>query len=334
MQDPRLIRSTAAFVFIFCTLLIGPFATSAGDKPAEINVAYFQQWPAPVQFAQAKMTFDSVLGMKVNWVPFRSGRDMARALAAGDVQVAYSLGHVPFLDAVNSGLDLRLVGIAVSYPENDNCILRADAGINRDNVQQLEGKKVALRPGSVSHFRFLKVIAHLGVDHSRVGILPVANGNSALQALQQGEAAMACASGSALRGMAKLGKPLLSGVEQQALGLMMFDVIAVATEFSELHPDLIETFMEVTEAANRQWSVNPDPMLRLIARSSEMDRNSASSALRKFRFPLAAEQKSDAWIGGSVSTYSGEIARFFVAQGQLEKSLDSYDRFVTTRFLP
>jgi taurine transport system substrate-binding protein len=334
MQDPRLIRSAAAFVFVFCTLLISPFVTSAGDKPTEIKVAYFQQWPAPVQFAQANRTFDSMLGMKVNWVPFRSGRDMAKALAAGDVQIAYSLGHVPFLVAINSGLDLSMVGIAVSYPENDNCIVLGDAGIDRANAQQMEGRKVALRPGSVSHFRFLKVLAHLGVDHSRVGILPVANGNSALQALQQGEAAMACASGSALRGMAKLGKPLLSGVQQQALGLMMFDVIAVTTEFGEQHPDIVEAFMEVTEAANQQWSVNPDPMLRLIARKAEMDRNSASYALQSFQFPLAAEQKSEAWIGGSVSAYSGEIARFFVAQGQLERSLDSYDRFVTSRFLP
>jgi ABC-type taurine transport system substrate-binding protein len=47
-----------------------------------------------------------------------------------------------------------------------------------------------------------------------------------------------------------------------------------------------------------------------------------------------AEQKSDAWIGGSVSTYSVDIASFFVSRGQLHKSLDSYERFVTTRFLP
>ena len=334
MQEPRLIRSAAAFVFLFCSLLISPFATSAGDKPAQIKVAYFQQWPAPVQFAQAKMTFDSMLGMKVNWVPFRSGRDMARALAAGEVQIAYSLGHVPFLVAINSGLDLSMVGIAVSYPDDDNCIVRKDAGIDRDNAHQLEGRKVALRPGSVSHFRFLKVLAHLGVDPSRVAILPVTNGNSALQALQQGEAAMACASGSALRDMAKLGQPLLSGVEQQALGLMMFDVIAVTTEFGEQHPDIVEAFLEVTEAANRQWSVNPDPMLRLIARTAAMDRISANNALRGFRFPLAMEQKTDAWMGASVSTYSIDIASFFVSRGQLDKSLDSYERFVTTRFLP
>jgi ABC-type taurine transport system substrate-binding protein len=39
-------------------------------------------------------------------------------------------------------------------------------------------------------------------------------------------------------------------------------------------------------------------------------------------------------MGASVSTYSVDIASFFVSRGQLDKSLDSYERFVTTRFLP
>ena len=71
MHDPRLIRSPAAFIFVFCTFLISPFATFAGNKPVEINVAYFQQWPSPVQSIRAKKTSDFVLGMKVNQVPFR-----------------------------------------------------------------------------------------------------------------------------------------------------------------------------------------------------------------------------------------------------------------------
>jgi ABC-type taurine transport system substrate-binding protein len=92
--------------------------------------------------------------------------------------------------------------------------------------------------------------------------------------------------------------------------------------------------MEVTEAANRQWRMNPDPMRKLIAGTADMDRNSANETLANFRFPLAVEQKSDVWMGGSVSSYSLDTARFFVSRGQLEKSLDNYDRFVTTRFLP
>jgi len=237
MQVSPLIRSAAAFIFICSTLLISTFAASGSDKLAQINVAYFQQWPAPVQFVQAQKTLDLVLGMKVNRGPFRGGSDMAAALDAGEVQIAYSLGQVPFLAAVSSGLDLSIIGIAVSYPDGNNCIVRADAGIDRDNAQLLEGKKVALHPGSVSHFRFLKVLAHLGVAHSRVEILPLADGHSALQTLQKGYAVMACASGNALPNMTTLGKPLLSGAEQQALGLMLFDVIAVEAGFMEQHAD-------------------------------------------------------------------------------------------------
>ena len=64
-----------------------------------------------------------------------------------------------------------------------------------------------------------------------------------------------------------------------------------------------------------------------------MDVEGASRALDAFSFPLAAEQKSSAWMGATVPAYTKEVADFFVAQGQLEKSLESYDRYITTRFL-
>ena len=71
--------------------------------------------------------------------------------------------------------------------------------------------------------------------------------------------------------------------------------------------------MEVTEATNRQWSVNPEPMLRSIARTAEMDRNSANNALHGFRFPLPMEQKTDAGMGAAASAYSVDISRFSVS---------------------
>jgi ABC-type taurine transport system substrate-binding protein len=80
--------------------------------------------------------------------------------------------------------------------------------------------------------------------------------------------------------------------------------------------------------------MNPEPMRKLIACTADMDRNSANEALSGFRFPLASEQKTDAWMGDSVSAYSVDIARFFVSRNQLEKPPDSFDSFVTTRFLP
>jgi ABC-type taurine transport system substrate-binding protein len=91
--------------------------------------------------------------------------------------------------------------------------------------------------------------------------------------------------------------------------------------------------MDILDASNRQWKNNPEPMIKEIARLAEMDRESARLALSGFTFPSALEQKSDAWLGGEVVDYSKELADFFVAEGQFPRALDSYDRFITTRFL-
>jgi taurine transport system substrate-binding protein len=312
------------------------FATAAGatgHTPGRISVGYLKHWPTPALFAQIKDSFDYALGMEVEWIPFEQGNDMNAAMAAGEIQIAYSQGHVPFLVGLSDGLDLTMVGVAVGYPEDDNCIVRADAGIDRSSATQLAGKKVVLRKGSLSHFRLLGVLDHLGVDPGSIKIVAVANGEAAAEALQRGEATMACASGSALRAMQALGKPLLSGEEQAELGLKVFDTITVPSTFVHDHPETVQAFMDIVEAANKQWKKNPQPMLKSIARAADMDRQSARDALERFSFPSALEQKSDAWLGGQVAEYSKDLAEFFVAHGQLSRSLEDYERFVTTRFL-
>jgi len=69
------------------------------------------------------------MGLKVNWVSFDTGVAMSAAMASGDVHIAYSQGLVPFANAVTAGLPLKTVGIAMSYAENDNCVVGTDTGI-------------------------------------------------------------------------------------------------------------------------------------------------------------------------------------------------------------
>lgn len=333
MHKPRLVRALGFLVAVLYAAMPGSSALAAGHKPAEITVGYFQQWPTPSLFAQAKQTFDYVLGLKVNWVVFANGSDMNTAMAAGDVQIAYSLGHVPFLVGVSGGLDLTMVAVAVGYPGNDNCIVHGDAGITRDRAAQLEGRKVAIQAGSVSHFRLLKMLAHLRVDAAKVDIQAMKTGAVAAEALRQGEVVMACAAGSALRSMTELGSPLLTGLELEQIGLRLFDTVTVPTAFMNEHAEIVQAFIDVTEAANQQWMINPDAMRAVIARAAQMDRESSNQTLEGFSFPLVAEQKSDAWMAARVAAYTKEIADFFVVQGRLEKSLDSYEAYITTRFL-
>ncbi|MGD8348106.1 MAG: ABC transporter substrate-binding protein [Gammaproteobacteria bacterium] len=322
--------------FLFAAIYAGLSCAGAAASehlPDRVSVGYLVHWPTPALFAQAKDTFDYALGVEVDWQPFANGNEMNEAMARGQIQIAYAQGQVPFLVGVSRGLDLTMVGVAVSYADDDNCILRGDAGIDRSNAAQLAGKKVALRKGSLTHFRMLGVLRYLRVDPAAIEIVDFATGDEAVAALERGEVVMACAGGSSLRAMQKLGKPLMSGAEQSEIGLRVFDGVTVAGEFVHQHPELIQAFMDILDASNRQWKKNPGPMVREIARAAEMDRASARNALSGFTFPSALEQKSDAWLGGDVVDYSKELADFFVAEGQMPRALESYDRFITTRFL-
>ncbi len=325
-------RCLILFLITFAGLY-GPRLFADAQELDRVAVGYFQQWPTPAQFSQEKKTFDTALGVEVDWVPYTSAGDMRAAIAAGQVQIAYALGHVPFLVGVSTGLDLTMVGIAVAYPDSDNCIVSADAGISRANASELAGKKVALTSGSLTHYKMLEVLRHLRVDADAVEIVAVDSGEAAAAALRAGEVVMACASGSALAAMSGLGQPLMSGAEQADIGLGVFDVVAVATEFMKEHPETVQAFMDVVEATNQQWRKNPDPMRAAIARAANMAAEGSNRALSGFRFPSAADQKTEAWMGARVATYSKEVSDFFAAQGRLIKALDNYDAFVTTRFL-
>lgn len=319
----------AALAVCVCTTL----ARAAGHGPDQVRVGYFPQWPTPSQFSQVKQNYDYALGLEVAWLPFDDGDDLNAAFAAGEIDIAYAHGQVPFVVGVSRGLDLTGVGIAVGYSGDDNCILRGDGGIGRDNIEWLAGRKVATVTGGVTHYRLLRMLAKLGVDPSRIEIVPVARGADAAAALRRGEVAMACAWGAALRSMSDLGEPLMAGDELDAMGLKIFDLVTVRTEFLRAHPKLVQAFMDVTEATNVQWRQDPEPMTPAIARAAGMDPDSARQTLERFDFPPAAEQKGDAWLGAAVPAQLKEIAEFFVTQGRLPRALDSYEPFVTTRFL-
>ena len=329
----HLVKITGVFTAAMCAILTGLSVHAAGLKPTEITVAYIQQWPAPNRFAQAKMIFDEALGLKVNWVAFADGTEMTAAMASGDVQIAYAQGQLPFLVGITGGNDLSMVAIAASYPENDNCIVRDDAGITQANAVQLAGRKIAIQVGSITHYRLLKILDHLGVDPNGVEILPMPDDAASAYALVHGYVAMACASGSALRGMSEVGEPLMTSTELEAIGLRLFDIVTVPTKFTTEHPEIVQAFIDVTEASNKHWMKNPEAMQTVIARAAGLNLEDSNLVLQDLDFPLAEEQKSIAWMAGLVPAYFRELAEFFVEQGQLDKSLDSYDRFITTRFL-
>ena len=242
----------------------------------ELNVAYFLEWPTANQVAQVEQTYDEALGLTVNWIPLASGNEMAEAMEAGDVDISYSQGLTPFANYVTAGSDLLLVGVAVSYADADNCVAGRGLGITAENAAQtLPGQSIYTPLGNVTHFKLLKMLEHLGVDPSTVELVPSEGGTAAVVALESGDVAMACAFGGAVNKMiANGGNLLMTGAEQEAIGIRVFDIISTTGDFAEAHPSVVTGFLQVTEDANVAYADGAGfpwrPIVALVAGAALM----------------------------------------------------------------
>ncbi len=313
------------------TLAVG-FSAPKAHAMDEITVAYFLEWPMPFQYAKVKGIYDKEMGVKINWRAFDTGTAMSAAMASGDVQIAVSQGVPPFVVATSAGQDLQIADVAVSYSENDNCVVKSALEVDKTNAKDLEGKKVGVPIGTAAHYGFLKQMAHFEVDTSTMTIVDMAPADGAA-AIAQGSIDMVCGWGGALRRMKEYGNVLLTGAEKEELGIQVFDVTSVPVSFAKEQPELLAKFVTVTAKMNKKFLSDADEMLPVIAKDAGMEVDAARSTLAGFAFPSVDEQLSEKWLGGGTQTFLKEVADFFVEQDQIKAARDTYESAVSTSAL-
>lgn len=314
-----------------CAFVAGAvMAISAQSASAEITVGYFLEWPMPMLAGKNSGAYDEALGMKVNWVSFETGTAMSAAMASGDVQMSVSQGVPPFVVAASGGQDIQIVDVAVSYSENDGCVVRADLEIDKDSASELAGKKVAVPLGTAAHYGFLRQMDHFGIDLASLQIVDMAPPEGAA-ALSQGAVDFACGYGGGLSRMKEYGNVLLTGDEKEALGILVFDVTSAPASFIAENGDLVAKFLRVTADENEAWNTSPSvDKLKVIAAESGMDYDAAESSIATMKFPSIADQLSEGWLGGNAQSYMKGVADVFVEAGSIDSSLDSYEDAVNT----
>ena len=298
----------------------------------EITVAYFLEWPMPFECAKVNDTYDEEMGVKINWVSFDTGTAMSAAMASGDVQISVSQGVPPFVVAASAGQDIQIVDVAVSYSDNDNCVVHSDLEIDKDSAGELAGKKVAVPLGTAAHYGFLSQMNHFGVDIGTMEIVDMAPAEGAA-ALSQGSVDMACGWGGALRRMKESGNILLTGAEKEELGILVFDVTSAPANFVAEESELLAKFLKVTADANAVWNaggMEADKMIPVIAKDAGMDEDATAATMATFTFPSVEEQLGEKWLGGGAQSFMKGVADIFVQAGSIDSALDSYADTVNT----
>jgi len=302
-----------------------------------INVAYFAQWPTPNQFGQADGTFSDAVGADINWLPFNSGGEMSEAMIAGDVDISYSQGLTPFAGAINSGADLKLVGIAVSYAEADNCVVNADLGVTRDNAAEtLAGATVMTPIGNVTHYKMLSMMEFLNVDISGLNVLQAEGGATTAAAFEAGDIDVGCAFGGSIETMLGTGGELImSGAEHESdIGIFTYDIVSIPTSFGEDHGDAVAAFLAATDDFNQAWAADKDGQNPTIATAAGMeDVGNFLDGELWFVFPGLDEQLGADWLGGNVADAMQGQVETLAALGGGDPAIGDFAGAVDTQYL-
>ena len=88
---------------LFGALLVFSLNTSVANAAAkEVRVAYFLEWPSPNLEDMHKKAYSKALGVPVKWTNFSNGVAMTDAMLAGDIDISYSQGLMPYINAVKA----------------------------------------------------------------------------------------------------------------------------------------------------------------------------------------------------------------------------------------
>ncbi len=297
----------------------------------EITVAYFLEWPMPFEYAKQMGTYEEALGVDINWFSFESGVKMSAAMASGDVHLSVSQGVPPFVVATSAGQDLQILDVAVSYADNDNCVVRSELEIDKTNAGELAGKKVAVPLGTAAHYGFLKQMSHFGVDVATMDVVDMDPPDGAA-AIAQGAVDMFCGWGGSLRRALEHGNILITGAEKTELGILVFDATTGPAGWVAENGDMVSKFLKVTADANAMWAdpANHAEMLPHIAKDAGMDETATMETMSTFNFPTVEEQLGATWLGGNAQNFMKGVADVFVEAGSIDSALATYENAVNT----
>jgi len=318
--------TTLAATAVVASAMTSP-VMAAADK---VNVAFFLEWATPNQISKVEAAYDDAMGVPVGWTNFDAGTQMTEAMLAGDIDISYSQGLAPFINAVNASAPIKMVGIAVQYPAND-CVVRNGAGIDHTNADELEGKSVAVPLSTMADYSFRMMMRALKVDVSKIKVIDQLPADGAVS-LADGNVDMACGyGGTSMAKMYEVGKRLMTAEQKEEAGIISFDVVSVTEKFAQENPDLVRTFLKVTEEANMAFAKDQSK-LDVIAKDAGMTPEAAKKQMKDFIFPSNQEQLDKYFNKGGMADVAISVVGNAFATKE-KPALEDYSVAIDTSFL-
>ena len=322
-------------IILFILFIFIPLSCTKNKSDVkEVRVGYYPGWPCTYQIAQAKGWFEKEMDVKVTFMEFDVPSQIATAMISGDLDLAYSMGSIPFVIGVTKEVPYKLVGVAVSYLESDNCVLRNGSGI--DYAEDLAGAKVAVPFGSTSHYNLLFTLNKIGIDPADLDIYDMAP-QDITAAMKRGDIDCGCAWEPAVSAMLEDGKLLVDNSTKEDWGMKVFDIVVARNSFADENPELVTKFLQVVDQSTDYYRENPEESFELIGEIAGLTPEKTAGIMKKMEFLVRDEQLSPKWMGtknqkGEAVLFLEKVAEFLEKEKEIEEALPDYGFSVDTSF--
>lgn len=175
------------------------------------------------------------------------------------------------------------------------------------------------------------MMRELDVDVSQINVIDQAPADAAVS-LADGNVSMACGfGGNSMAKMFEVGTALMTPEQKEAAGIISFDVISVTEKFAQENPDLLRTFLEVTDQANAAFAADQSK-IDVIAKDAGMSVEGAQGQMATMTFPSAADQLASYFNdGGMADVAIGIVGNAFATAEN--PALEDYSVTIDTSFL-
>ncbi|WP_437733950.1 aliphatic sulfonate ABC transporter substrate-binding protein [Sorangium sp. So ce1335] len=221
-------------------------------------------------------------GVKVAWVEFPDGAQLAEALRATQVDLGL-VGEAPPIFALSARAPIVYLAAEPPAPEGEAIIVHRDSPIR--TVADLKGKTVALNKGSNVDYLLIRALEEANVRYEDVHLtfIPPSGARAAFERREVDAWA--------------IWNPMLSSVRDATGARVLRDGRGLATNtayyigargFADAHPDVVKLFLSEVKAVGEWANENTEAAAELLAPQLGLPQAVLVAALQRRRFGLRA----------------------------------------------
>ena len=324
-------------------LLALPLALSLGigmaqAQTTEVTIAH-QDMIVPFRVSQAAGAVEKATGYKINWKMFGGGGDVIKAMASGEVPIG-EVGSSPATAAAAQGLDVQIVWIIDDINDAEQLVVTSKSGIAK--LTDLKGKKIATPIASTAHYQLLFALSKSGINPRDVQIMNMRPPEIAA-AWERGDIDGTFIWDPVLaKAKAAGGKVILTASDVAKMGATTFDALMVNRAWAEKNKAFVTALVkemamaDATFKANKASYTKDSEQAKTIAKIVGAKPEDVPATLNDYGFPTAAQQASNAWLGGGaqsgVAKAMANTATFLKEQGRITDIPKDFGKFVNPEY--